>query len=218
MMIDLKSRLRPLLQDSFIWDALKGVSDRRQVKAWEGAGKPAPVPHAIKRDIVAREAETYGTQTLIETGTFYGDMIYAMRGRFKQIISIELSDYLAKKAMRRFQRYPHIQIVQGDSAKALPQILATKVTACIFWLDGHASGGVTAGGGIDYCPVWFEVNAILEHGNKGHVILIDDAGFFDGTGGYPTLNQMRELVAEKGLNHVMSIENHVIRILPRSAN
>lgn len=215
MAIDLKSQLRLLLQDSHVWDTLLRVRNHYSVDAWEKAGRPVPVPHAVKQDMLIRYATTYGTQTLIETGTFYGDMVYAMRDRFEKIISIELSADLAKRAVRRFKNHPRIQIVQGDSGVLLPQILTTITTTCLFWLDAHASGGGTAGNAKEYCPVLREVNAVLGHGNKDHVILIDDAGSFNGTDCYPTLSQLREVVANSGPSYDLSVSEHVIQIHPR---
>ena len=39
---------------------------------------------------------------------------------------------------------PHVTIFQGDSATVLPKLLATIQEPCLFWLDGHYSGGITA--------------------------------------------------------------------------
>ncbi len=186
----LKTYTRRLLQDSSAWDLLKHVADGRKVKSWEKAGKPSPPPHAIKKQILATYVARYGTSTLIETGTYRGDMIYAMKGNFEQIYSIELSNDLASKATRRFQPYRHIKILVGDSGEILPQILSNISVPCLFWLDGHFSGGFTAKGRAD-TPVSNELAAILGHKIKTHIILIDDARCFDGTAEYPTLDALK---------------------------
>jgi hypothetical protein len=140
-------------------------------------------------------------------------MDYALRDQFKAIYSIELSEALWKRAVRRFRAYPHIQIRLGDSGDVLPRILENIASPTIFWLDGHYSGGVTAKGCLE-TPVVKEVIAILRHKVKAHIILIDDARCFDGTGDYPTQNELKDLVAQNSLDFTFMISNDVIRIHP----
>jgi protein-L-isoaspartate O-methyltransferase len=45
----------------------------------------------------------HNVDTLIETGTYLGDMTYAQRKLFKQIYTIELSETLYKKAVDRLK-------------------------------------------------------------------------------------------------------------------
>jgi hypothetical protein len=187
----------------------------RTVRTWERAAKPNPPPHAVKRRIVSDYAVSYGTNTLIETGTYLGDMIYAMKKKFQVIYSIELSDALAHKASRRFRANHHIHILAGDSGKVLPQILTDISNPCLFWLDGHYSGGITAKGETE-SPVIEEVMTILGHRVKKHVLLIDDARCFDGTKGYPALNTLRELVERWGQGYGLSVADDVIRIVPEA--
>src|SRR5439155_12039483 len=67
---------------------------RRQIQEaeqWEAMGRVGPPPHAIKQRTLRLLADQYQLRVLVETGTFYGDMIEAMRKRFDAIYSIELS-------------------------------------------------------------------------------------------------------------------------------
>jgi hypothetical protein len=216
MLRTLKTYTRRLLQDSSIWEVIQHVTDGWKVRSWEKEGKPNPPPHAIKKQILATYVAKYGTDTLIETGTYLGDMIYAMRGNFQQIYSIELSEDLADKAMRRFRPYEHIKIIAGDSGDILPKILGNISAPCSFWLDGHYSGGITAKGRAD-TPISKEVTAILDHKIKTHIILIDDARCFDGTDGYPTIVELRELVRKNGPGYNLLVEDDVIRIIPKAS-
>lgn len=181
------------------------------MKSWRRAGKPVPPPHVVKRRIVSSYASTFGATTFIETGTYFGDMDYAVKDIFQAIFSIELSEDLRRRAARRFRAYPHIQILQGDSGEVLPNILSNLSGNCLFWLDGHYSGGITEKGGSE-TPVVKEVETILGHSNKNPVILIDDARCFNGTHDYPTLDELRELVALKRPDYEFSVLNDVIRI------
>jgi hypothetical protein len=174
-----------------------------------------PPPNAQKRRILSAYAAKYGPQTLVETGTLFGDMIFSMKDSSQTIYSIELSDDLANKAKRRLLAYQHIQILNGDSGAILPKVLKNISTPCLFWLDAHYSGGITEKGKID-TPVIEEMTAILEHKIKAHIILIDDARLFDGTRGYPTVDELRNLVIMKGpTEYDCCVADDVIRIHPR---
>jgi len=216
MLTTLKRSARNVLQDTSLWDSIQHVRDGRMVTSWEKAGRPSPPPHAIKRQILSTYAAKYGVTVLVETGTCIGDMVYAMKDKFEKIYSIELGADLANKATQRFHAYQHIQIICGDSANILPQILSTIHTPCLFWLDGHYSEGFTAKGRVD-TPIMEELSAILLHQIKAHVILIDDARCFDGTAGYPKLDELRELVVANGSGYQLSALDDVIRIIPRSS-
>ena len=214
MASDLKSRLKILLFDSPVGDLRRHVKANREIKVWEKAGCPAPPPHIIKQQILSAYASDFRTQTLIETGTYLGDMVYAMKDRFQRIVSIELSDAFYRQANRRFAPYLNVEIRHGDSAEALATILSTVSSRCLFWLDGHYSAGLTARGKTN-TPVLQEVQLIFGHTIKDHVILIDDGRCFDGTNDYPTLEELRELVKQTAHDYDFSVKQDVIRIHPR---
>lgn len=213
MRITAKTYVRNLVKDTALWRALQGVRNRSKIRAWEAAGRPVPPPHIIKQRILSTYVEAFKPQVFVETGTYFGDMIFAMKDKFSTIYSIELSEELAKKAQRRFHTYGYIEVVAGDSGEKLPLILGRLNKPCMFWLDGHYSGGITAKGASD-TPVIKEVLAILDHKIKDHVILIDDARCFDGSDGYPAMDQLRELVLDRGPRYDFSVADDVIRIVP----
>lgn len=66
-------------------------------------------------------------------------------------------------------------------------------------------------------PVRMEIEAILRHSVKNHVILIDDAICFDGSHGYPTLFELRESILDRLPNYEMSIFDNVVRITPKQS-
>src|SRR5260370_1913448 len=86
-------------------------------------GGPDRSPQLLKQRTVREYGERYGPRILVETGTYYGEMVSAMKNRFERIYSIECDSHLAERAVRRFARHPHIQILQGDSQRVLPQLL-----------------------------------------------------------------------------------------------
>ncbi len=151
--------------------------------------------------------------TFIETGTYHGDMVEAMKTRFKRIYSIELGDDLYTKACERFRGDKHIHLLHGDSAAVLPQVLRDLHEPAIFWLDAHDSGGDTARGSV-ITPIESELEALLQHSIKNHVILIDDARDFTGRGGYPTVAAIEKLACRYG--YLFEMKNDNLRIYPRT--
>jgi len=212
----LKSRVASLLKDTFVWDLRERKRDNALVAAWLQAGKPVPPPEFVKRVTLGEYAAAFGLKTFIETGTFMGGSLYALKRRFNDLYSIELSPELAAQAIKRFRKAPHIHILQGDSAAVLPQLLSEISTPCLFWLDGHFSGGITARADMD-TPIVKELLTVFGHPCKTHVILIDDARLFDGTHDYPTIDGLRDLVAKERPDYEFSLVNDIIRIhLPKA--
>ena len=66
----------------------------------------------------------FGLKTLVETGTYYGEMVAAMKSRFDRIYSIEYVPALAERATRKFARDEHVRIFCGDSRVVMPEVLA----------------------------------------------------------------------------------------------
>jgi hypothetical protein len=207
MLNSIKQAIKRTLPD----DVLKLRRDLEARRAWEKQGRPSPPPHIIKEELIRDYAKNFNTQILIETGTYLGDMVHAMRKTFSTIISFELDQTLAAQARERFANDNQIEIVQGDSGKLLGERLANINEPCLFWLDGHYSGGITARGTLE-TPIKNELAAILSHPIDGHVILIDDARCFTGENDYPTLDELKSFVAERKPNHKFSVEHDVIRI------
>jgi len=95
---------------------------------------------------VLQYARQFDLRVLVETGTYLGEMVDAMRTAFGRVYSIELDQELYWRAVQRFAGRGSVTIVQGDSSKVLPQLLAELAEPVLFWLDGHYSAGVTAKG------------------------------------------------------------------------
>jgi hypothetical protein len=184
------------------------------MNAWQKAGRPVPPPHSLKQNILKAYGSAFNIQTLVETGTFLGDMVHAMKHSYKRIISIELSKELHRQAEFRFQAVPGIEIINGDSGEVLPQILTKVSERCLFWLDGHYSAGETARGNLE-TPVLREIRTILEHHIDDHVILIDDARCFDGTHDYPTIQQVRSVISQNRPDYSFFVLHDVICIHPK---
>lgn len=180
---------------------------------WRARGRPVPPPPAVKRRIIRAHARRHHLEVLVETGTYLGDTVAAFANDFTRIVSIELSEALHAGAAERFRDRPNIEILQGDSASRLRDVLAGLDVPALFWLDAHWSAGVTARGRLD-TPISEELDAILEHAVDGHVVLIDDARDFVGANDYPTIEGLRHSVAERAPERSFVVADDIIRILP----
>jgi len=168
-------------------------------------GKP---PHIVKEKILKYYTNKFKLDTLIETGTYEGEMVWELRKKFKKIFSIELNPILASKAKRKFFNLRNIKIIQGDSTKELGALLRKVSPPCLFWLDAHYSGKGTSKGEKE-TPIEEELKTIFNHSPK-NVILIDDADDF-GKGDYLSIGKLKKLV-KKGKE--IKLKNNVIRIYP----
>lgn len=181
-----------------------------EVRAWKKAGKPVPPPQLVKQLVLREYAARYRLRTFVETGTYYGDTTAALYPHVDRAITIEISPDLAAQARRRFIADDGVIVLEGDSGRLLPDVLAELETSALFWLDGHYSGGVTGRGDED-TPIRTELAAVIAHTVRDHVILIDDARLFDG-GDYPTLDEIATLAEAAGYQYRVS--DDIIRLTP----
>lgn len=186
-----------------------------QVRDWERSGRPLPAPPAVKRREICRYGRASGVRILVETGTYQGDTVEALRRHFHRIYSIELNADFCRRAQARFSHLPNISILEGDSAHLLPLVLETIDSPCLFWLDAHYSGADTARGERD-TPIEHELRIIFSHPVKDHVILIDDAPDFTGENDYPTLDALRLLVSSERPGWVFEVHDDIVRAHSRT--
>jgi hypothetical protein len=187
--------------------------DRRKRRAWLAAGRPVPAPSVVKHAILREYADRARLDTLVETGTYLGGTIAALRHRFARIYSIELDDALYERARARFARAPNVTLLHGDSADVLPALLSRLRGPALFWLDGHYSGPGTAKGHRE-TPIVEEILAILAHPVPGHVILVDDARAFGAWPDYPALDDFRRLVTAERPTLTFAVADDIVRIHP----
>jgi len=99
----------------------------------------------------------YELRVLIETGTFLGDMIEAVRSDFERICSIEISKELYDRAKARFRKAKNVVLIHGDSGQALREIVSELEEPALFYLDAHYSEGRTSRGHVappQFCASW----------------------------------------------------------------
>jgi len=109
----------------------------------------------------------------VETGTLHGDgIVHALDADFKKIVSIDIDPALVNLARALFSGREAVEIVLGDSKRALAEVISKINETCTFWLDSHWDMGPVCGEVI--CPLYDELTAIKNHPIKNHLILIDD--------------------------------------------
>jgi precorrin-6B methylase 2 len=126
---------------------------------------------AFKGDTLLELAKKYDLHVFVETGTYAGEMIKYLNARhgWNRIYSIELSERLAKRAMKLFEAVENVMIWQGSSDEMLRKLILHH--PALFWLDAHACGGVTARG-KKITPILEELETVVN--DVDHVIVIDD--------------------------------------------
>jgi hypothetical protein len=199
-----------------VFDWLRGArADWRAARALaDHARRPSvPPPHAVKVRAVLGMASRFGLRTLVETGTFEGEMVRRCRRGFDRVVTIELDHGFAARAARRFAGDPGVEVWEGDSATVLPAALATVAGPALYWLDGHFSGAGTARGRTD-TPLLAELDAIVARGVAADVVLVDDAREL-GHGDYPALDEIARRLAPLHPGGTIEVRDDIVRCLPR---
>jgi len=193
--------IRKLKLRNLVYQILEPIGDWQQAirlarfyTSWRTRGLPIPAPHPVKRALLLREALRIKAEIFVETGTFTGDTVWFMRDRFQKVYSIEIQPQLAEIAISLFRNNPRVEIVKGDSASALADLVKRIEGTTLFWLDGHYSAGVTGRGTKD-CPIFEELQAIAHHPPACFSIVIDDRRCFGTDPAYPLYSELVSQIA-----------------------
>jgi hypothetical protein len=191
---------------------------RHRAQARDSGGRISFAAMPLPEDLVAKLAAAHGIRRAVETGTWTGDGTRALARRFDKVETIELSLKLALRAKRAFLFEPRVRVRYGDSAK----LLRPSTEPTLYWLDGHWSGGETAGADHE-CPVLDEIRA-TSPGHRQDCYLIDDARLFvepppppHDPAQWPTLDEIRELLAQVRPQHAVQVVGDVIVAEPIAA-
>lgn len=204
---------RRLLQRTPFYGVYKVLGHYPDYWYWKLRGEPVRSPHLIKQRAVEEYARRYGLRILVETGTYYGEMVAAMRARFDEIYSVEYDRDLARRAQKKFARWQHIHILEGDSQRVLPELLQSFKRPALFWLDAGYYGWAGLEG--DKQRLTTELETILRHPVQGHVILMDDARGLNGQNGAPTVDQLKQRIAAAFPGRDVAVKHDILRITPK---
>ncbi len=174
-------------------------------------GAPVPPPDQFKWAVLVAFARWSGARVLVETGTYRGNTTDTMRPYFDRIYTIEANDALFAAAQSRFAGAPGVRALHGDSAAMLPRVLAELDEKALFWLDAHWCGNDTFGSYLS-AAIMAELEAVFAHRVRGHTILIDDARYFCGHYGYPTVDYLRRWVMQRRPELTFDVALDSIRI------
>ena len=203
--------LRKLLQRTPVYGLYKALGHYPDYWYWQLRGRPVRSPHLLKQRTVWEYAQRYGLRVLVETGTYYGEMVAAMKAHFDRIYSVEYESQLAQRAIRKFARYPHIRIFEGDSQKVVPDLLRSIEQPALFWLDAGYYGWAGLQG--DQQRLTTELEAILRHPLQGHVILMDDARGLNGQNGAPTVAELKQRIESEFPGRQIEVRYDILRIV-----
>lgn len=205
--------IRSLLKRLPIYTAFKQLGHYPDYWYWKVRGEPRRIPHLLKQRTVLEYARAYRLTTLVETGTYYGEMIAAVGKHFQRIYSIELDARLAKLAQQRFRGNARVEIIEGDSQKVVPRLLQQINERCLWWLDAGYCGWIGELGNPN--RLGSELNSILSDRRFTHVVLMDDADGVNGEGGSPTLDELIGSIQSNYPDRQVEVVRNIIRITPR---
>lgn len=130
----------------------------------------------IPNEITLELARLNDATVFVETGTYHGQTTRWASNHFDSVFTIERAENLYNLHSEELARLKGVKPLCGDSREMLPSIIAEiDDRKAVFWLDGHWSGGETAGAD-DECPLLDELACIANR--TGDIILIDDARLF----------------------------------------
>jgi hypothetical protein len=112
----------------------------------------------------------------IETGTYNGDTTFSLEPYFDKIHTIEFSEEYYNNTKKKYNGNK-INFLLGDSSIVFITLLPNITDKCIFFLDGHWSGGDT-GRSVKDCPLEEEITCINSLFENEAIIIIDDFRLF----------------------------------------
>jgi hypothetical protein len=146
----------------------------------------------VKRKFISKIGNCYGCTIVVESGTYFGQSTKYFSKFFNKVFSVELSPALYEFSSRRFSKISNIFLFLGDSVVQLPRIIFLLNQPTIFYLDAHASGGVTQQG-QEPSPIKKELEIISNFKHLSNsIVLLDDARGFDGSNSYPSFMEVCE--------------------------
>lgn len=179
------------------------------------------VTFSIDSRLVTALLQAIPVEVFVETGTFRGDTLAGVKNHFRELYSIELSRSYFEAARARFARDSHIQLILGNSAAVLPNILAgLRERSVLFFLDAHWCVADHAAGQVSQCPLLNELRAIGTL-RSDSIVVIDDARLFLSTppapheiSQWPTFGEVLTALTALSNSHDLMVVNDYIVYFP----
>jgi hypothetical protein len=173
------------------------------------SGKYVSAPHTIKMRVLKSYFPRCSKPIFVETGTFLGDTVAAVKSLCERVVSIEIQPELHWLATRRFMNDDNVELICGDCVHELPLVLRTIQRPAVFWLDGHYSGGAT-GRGIQSDPIITSLRQIGMHAVRNHTLLIDDARCFTSQDDSPAFSDVIRELHSINPHYRLSVHHDII--------
>jgi hypothetical protein len=180
------------------------------------------VHFSIDRRLLARLGELLPLEVFVETGTYEGDSTEAAAEFFDEVHTVELSEELYARAVKRFEGSPAVHVHHGPSPQLLRELSAELGSrSVLYWLDAHWCGEGSASGEVE-CPLLFELEAIGSLNDRS-VVMIDDARLFlapppapSKPGEWPHLSDLlARLAAVRPENELLVIDDVIVFFPPQ---
>jgi hypothetical protein len=175
----------------------------------------------VPLDLAVELRNRLGLRRAVETGTYSGAGARRLTTIFESVVTIELSRELWERARRAQADVANLELRQGDSRMELPRLVDPAVPT-LYFLDGHWSGGPTAGQS-DECPVLDELQAVAA-GNAEDCLLIDDARLFAAPpppphdpSQWPTLIEVFDALRATRPGHHITVLDDLVIAVPEHA-
>lgn len=138
-----------------------------------------------------------GARQFIEAGTYLGLMAERCGRVCEKVYTIELDPILVRKAAARLAKCSNIELVEGDAAQRLVEILHRfEVQDVVIFWDDHAcsaysqSGVKPEGGEGNTDAVITALSRITGYSHKAKGIVVDDFRLFGEQQGFPSKTEL----------------------------
>jgi len=174
----------------------------------------------VPQEITIELAKASGAVNFIETGTYNGGTTKWASNHFESVYTVERAKNLYDEYNQELSEIKGIAPYLGDSRAVLPEIMKqVGDQPSVFWLDGHWSGGETAGE-EDECPLLGELACLANRFDD--IILIDDARLFlcappspHDPSQWPGISDVISALPESGERHFVQVIEDVVFIVPK---
>jgi hypothetical protein len=90
-------------------DGIRHLFQQAELIAWKLNRRKGHIPTLAKYSLFRDYVKARNIDIVIETGTYLGDFVCAVRKDFRKIYSIELSDFLYLRATRRMKHFDNVE-------------------------------------------------------------------------------------------------------------
>lgn len=165
----------------------------------------------LKTQILISLVKNYNLKSFVESGTYLGDTSINLSKSVDKLYTIEVSKFLYNLAKFRLRKKRNIELIKGDSAEILGNLLKNIGNPCLFYLDGHYSGGISSSA-IEYeSPLKRELESIGSFYHlSGSIVVVDDARELGVTKGYPSIKEIEIMFKDKEISKIIMCDLLII--------